>query len=322
MDPNSVPQDQLDPLSRLQETLRTQYHSWIYLDAAAIPSSLLGALSENLPHIPQCEWPSRFDFGGVYVNGHLALSDAPLSAPCKVEYYEPKFEIARAHEIYPNFEPQFILHRDDDIAVIYKPDKLPSMPAKEQRYFSVKRSVELLTGCKVHMPSRLDVSTEGLLVLSLSTRAHGPLQRAFEERAVEKRYAFATHSIPSWREHTETGNIGRDALHPVLRRVVTGGGLKANTHFSIARLPSEHTPDITIIEAQPTTGRTHQIRVHAAHLNVPIVGDNFYGGRPASRLHLLSRQVSFKHPLSGTALSFSLPESFLPTWAKNIIWRA
>jgi 23S rRNA-/tRNA-specific pseudouridylate synthase len=194
------------------------------------------------------------------------------------------------------------------------------MPAKEQRYFSVKRSIEELTGTQVHMPSRLDVSTEGILILSLSTQAHAPLQQAFERRMVEKIYAFATHVEPSWKEYLATWRIGRDEHHAVLRRVVEKGGDEATTRFLIRKRASE-TSDLTVVEARPLTGRTHQIRVHARHLGIPVAGDNFYGGQAASGLHLLSRRISITHPVLKSPLSVVVPEELLPVWARGIDWK-
>jgi 23S rRNA-/tRNA-specific pseudouridylate synthase len=110
-----------------------------------------------------------------------------------------------------------VVYRDDDILIAYKPAGLSSMPAKEQRHFSMKASIEALVQRSIHMPSRLDVSAQGLLVTSISARAHARLQQAFESRQVTKRYLCASRQRPPWSETRVTLPIARDPRHPVLR---------------------------------------------------------------------------------------------------------
>jgi tRNA pseudouridine32 synthase/23S rRNA pseudouridine746 synthase len=302
-----------DP-SRVEETLRTKYWCWIFNEPHPSSTSLEELLRVSLPHIDEDSWPERFDFGGIYVNGREALSDQSLPYPCKIEYYEPKFEIRDAGSIFPAFESDFVLYSDEDLAVVYKPPKLPSMPAKEQRHFSLKASLERFFGRTIHMPSRLDVSAQGVLAVSLSQRAHAPLQRAFEGRRVKKSYRLATASPCSWQNHTSDLNIARDPLHPVLRTVSRLTGQSALTHFERSHTSHASGHYATVLRAYPVSGRTHQIRVHAAHAGVPIVGDNFYGGAPAPMLHLVSYELEIEHPVSTEPLSFSLPRTLGPDW--------
>ncbi len=271
-------------------------------------------LCENLPHINETSWAQRFDFGGIYMNGREARADTPLSYPCKIEYYEPKFDISDAHSVFPSFESNYLLYVDDDIAVAYKPPKLPSMPAKEQRHFSLKASLEKALGLTIHMPSRLDVSARGLVVVSLSQRAHAPLQRAFESRRVQKGYRLATTSPCCSNSFTIDLNIARDRSHPVLRTVSDTEGQSALTHFEFCHATHSGEHQVAVLRAYPVSGRTHQIRVHAAAAGVPILGDNFYGEVEADSLHLVSYELALEHPHSGSSLSFSLPSTLCPAW--------
>jgi 23S rRNA-/tRNA-specific pseudouridylate synthase len=278
----------------------------------------MDALHHKLPHIPVESWPERFEFGGVYVNGHAANDDGPLPCPCRVEYYEPKFDISIAREMFPKFESNYVLYSDDYIAVVFKPPKLPSMPAKEQRHFSLKASIERLLGRSIHMPSRLDVSAQGLVVVSINPKTHGALQRAFEERTVHKVYRLGTDSPVNFDQRTVTFRIGRDSRHPVLRAPVETGGQDAVTAFShLWNNQETATGPSTVLSAEPVTGRTHQIRVHAAFSGFPIKGDNFYGGTPAQSLHLVSYAVSLRHPVSGSPLTVELPISLGPEWVRT-----
>jgi 23S rRNA-/tRNA-specific pseudouridylate synthase len=296
------------------ETLRTHYRSWEIHEPQSTVSSLIPFLLHHLPHIAPDSWPERFAFGGVYINGHEALGDCVLPIPCKVEYYEPKFEIARAQSVFPDFKEDYLVYNDEHIVAVYKPPGLSSMPAKEQRHFSVKAAVERLTGSTVHMPSRLDVSAQGLIIMSRSALAHAQLQQAFERRAVVKEYRCASAAQCNWDLKEVVLPIGRDPAHPVLRRVDRERGKDAFTRFtSLGRTLSGEIP-VHVFCALPTTGRTHQIRVHAASCGIPLLGDRFYGGAPAPYLHLVSYAAAFEHPVTREKVRLELPEHLIPDW--------
>jgi RluA family pseudouridine synthase len=301
-------------ITAVTEALRTHYWSWVIYETSPSVKHLAPFLAHHLPHIDPSSWGERFEFGGVYVNGLEALHDRELPLPCKVEYYEPKFDISEAASIFPPFRDDYILYRDEHVIAVYKPPGLSSMPAKEQRHFSVKTSVERCTGATVHMPSRLDVSTQGLIIMSISEHAHARLQQAFEHRHVMKEYRCASTFISPWNSKTVELPIGRDARHSVLRRVDQESGQHARTEFiSIGSAISEGL-QINVFRALPTTGRTHQIRVHAAASGIPLLGDRFYGDTPASHLHLVSYAVALKHPVTGSNLQISVPQRLLPPW--------
>ena len=304
-------------LTRITDTLRTTYRSWTILRAEDGPRSLLALLTERLAHIDPNSWIERFAFGGVYVNGREALEDCVLPLPCKVEYYEPKFPLASAPDVFPPFEERFVVYSDDAVAVVYKPPRLSSMPAKEQRHFSLKVYLEKFFGRSVHMPSRLDVSAQGLVVVSLNPLTHGKLQQAFESRLVEKTYYLATSAPVGWRSRSVDLPIERDTQHPVLRMARVGNGDSALTHFERTCEAFSTSAPVTVVRARPVTGRTHQIRVHAASQHIPITGDNFYGGAHAEYLHLVSFLVRFPHPSTGSSFSVALPSEFRPDWLQN-----
>lgn len=308
--------DTLDP--KVSETLRTTYHSFKYYQASGSPSTLLDALKRELPQIDPLSWPERFDFGGVYINGKEALSDALLPFPCHIEYYEPKFAISSAHEIFPVMTQDSIVFRDEFITVAYKPPGLSSMPAKEQRHYSAKAQLEKMIGATIHMPSRLDVSAQGLIIVSHSPLAHAGLQRAFEKRLVHKEYRCASGAKIDWHKQDVALRIARDPRHPVLRIASENEGLSAFTTFESLNEITTKSGAITILKALPLTGRTHQIRVHAASIGAPLVGDRFYGGLSAPNLHLVSYNISCLHPVTGSEFEITAPTKHLPEWLRTI----
>jgi len=244
-----------------------------------------------------------------------------LSQPCKVEYFEPKIGFAEMETLYPVFHPeQHVIYEDDDLIAVFKPAGLPSKPSKEQQKFSLLASLERYAGRRLHLPSRLDAATAGLIIASKTKRAHAPLQQSFERRQIHKHYLLETEGRVDWKRRTVNAAIDRDPRHPVLRRTVADGGKKAVTRF-VLLCASTFTSDgrehsAAVLLAEPLTGRTHQIRVHSASLGLPIIGDAFYGGIPDKDLHLLSYRLQMPHPLTGRPLSIELPPALLPEWAR------
>jgi 23S rRNA-/tRNA-specific pseudouridylate synthase len=314
---NDIPVMPPIDLARVEETLRTRYWCWILRSAGDGPLQLSELLKEKLPHIAPASWPDRFDFGGIYVNGLQALHDTPLPLPARVEYYEPKFDITSAREEFSKFTDDYIIFHDEAVAVVYKPPHLSSMPAKEQRHFSLKVSLERLLNRTIHMPSRLDISAQGLLAVSTAPEAHAGLQRAFEKRLVHKTYRFASDAQVAWHERLVNFNIAASPEHPVLRRASTTEGQTAQTEIRHSHSSASDGTPVCVYTAYPISGRTHQIRVHAAASGLPLIGDNFYGGARAPYLHLVSCHLSFPHPISGAEISFTLPESLSPAW----VWK-
>ncbi len=281
--------------------------------ASEIPQSLKEGLQKLAPHIDESSWAQRLTFGGIFLNGRVPESlDTPLPCPCCIEYYEPRFQISEASSFFPAFRADQIVYQDEDLVAAYKPPGLPSMPARDQAQFSLKQQLDHHLSCTIHMPSRLDMSAQGLLVMSTQERMHKPLQRLFEERKLCKSYCLLTDTAPSWEEQTCVEPIGLDARHPVLRKVRGQNAQDAETHFTVLQ---RHPDGSALLRAQPKTGRTHQIRVHAAYLGCAIRGDKFYSSKPEAQLHLLSYKLEFIHPIGRHSLSIRLPERFCPAWA-------
>jgi 23S rRNA (cytosine1962-C5)-methyltransferase len=147
---------------------------------------------------------------------------------------------------------------------------------------------------------RLDKDTSGLMVFGKTAEANRSLTRQFDERSVQKKYILLTDREPSFRELRARSALVRAGAKYVSRPPHAGAAL-AETVFSAAGQG---------IEAVPLTGRTHQIRVHAAEHGFPIRGDALYGGAPAARLCLHAAELRFQHPVTGQPLGFSVPPDF------------
>jgi 23S rRNA pseudouridine1911/1915/1917 synthase len=155
---------------------------------------------------------------------------------------------------------------------------------------------------------RLDKDTSGLILLAKHDRAHHHLERLFKERRIEKTYL----AIVDGRPRTPTGrveaSIGRDMRQRKRMAVVAAGrGREAATRFRILESFLDH----ALLEVQPETGRTHQIRVHLAFIGCPIVGDRVYGRKkvslPVSRQLLHAWKVGLVLPGEEEAREFEAP---------------
>jgi len=147
---------------------------------------------------------------------------------------------------------------------------------------------------------RLDKETSGLMVFGKTAAANRSLTLQFDQRRVEKKYILLTDRPASFRAIRARSALVRVGAKYASRPPHAGAPL-AETLFSTAG---------DVIEAVPLTGRTQQIRVHAAEHGFPILGDSLYGGAPAARLCLHAAELRFEHPVTGQPLSFSVPPDF------------
>jgi 23S rRNA (cytosine1962-C5)-methyltransferase len=152
---------------------------------------------------------------------------------------------------------------------------------------------------------RLDKETSGLLVFGKTPAANKSLTAQFTDRAVHKQYLLLTDRPVTPGLLSAQTNITRAGD----RYVNAAIGEPAETNFQLA-VPAAGQPHASLVAALPLTGRTHQIRVHAAGLGFPILGDSLYGGTPFPRVCLHAHELKFLHPVTGEALTFTSPVDF------------
>jgi 23S rRNA (cytosine1962-C5)-methyltransferase len=152
---------------------------------------------------------------------------------------------------------------------------------------------------------RLDKETSGVLVFGKTPEANKSLTAQFETREVHKKYLLLTNNpVPSG-EVTVVSSLVRNG-EKYLSRPLHTGAARAETRFRNLGIESGH----TLLEAEPVTGRTHQIRVHAAARGFPVLGDALYGGTPAPRVCLHALELKLRHPINGADLQFTAPVNF------------
>lgn len=208
--------------------------------------------------------------------------------------------------------PIEIAYEDEHICVVVKPAGLLVHPTKHVKsgtlanaltyHFNKSRQGELIRPGIVH---RLDRETSGLMVIAKTERALSVLSRHFRRRLIEKRYLALVSGRVSEDEGVISAPIGRDPSEKPHWRAIEGGK-PAQTRFRVLERIDRRA---SLLELEPMTGRTNQLRIHCAHIGHPIFGDEKYGG-PAGpgRLFLHASRLVFYHPAGGRArMEFASP---------------
>ena len=215
--------------------------------------------------------------------------------------------------------PLDLCYQDADLLVINKPVGLVAHPAAGNRDGTLVNALlhhfpKLATLPRAGLVHRLDKDTSGLLVVARSLRAHTVLVEQLQARRIEREYLAVVNGMLV-AGGTVNAPVGR---HPVDRQrmAVTAGGKPALTHYRVLRRFCTH----TLLRVKLETGRTHQIRVHMAHVRLPLLGDPVYGGRlrisPGAsprcieaiqqfrRQALHAERLALTHPLRGERLEW------------------
>ena len=202
-----------------------------------------------------------------------------------------------------------IIYEDEDLIVINKPAEFLSVPGKEIKdsvYTRIKEKYPNATGpIIVH---RLDMSTSGILVLTKTKEANKILQSQFINRTVKKRYVALLDGELTENKGTVKLPLRVDLDDRPKQLVDFKYGKNAETNWEIISIEKTKTR----VYFYPITGRTHQLRVHAAHkngLNTPIIGDDLYG-KKTDRLHLHAQFIEFNHPSNNKKMSFTVEADF------------
>ncbi len=225
-----------------------------------------------------------------------------------------------------------IMFEDDDILVLDKGPRLIMHPGSGTGEDTLVHFALHHTGGKLSklggtkrpgIVHRLDKDTTGAVVLAKSDRAYLALTKQFAEREVAKEYLALVRDVPKLRSGSIREPIGRNPVVRVKMAVVPGArGKPAHTDWSVEETFGQ---SAALVRCWLHTGRTHQIRVHLAHLDHPLLGDYTYGWKPHGpqaiqplRVMLHAALLSFPHPADGRLLEFRapVPEDFLAVAAQ------
>ena len=251
----------------------------------------------------------------VLVNGNFTKPSTKIK---KGDLIEVKIE-----EDMANFEPQDlnldILYDDFDIIMVNKPPFMVVHPTKSHNDKTIANGVtdyiiKQNEKVKIRFVNRLDMNTSGLVIVAKNAYAHHTLSLDMGENKVEKKYITVVKGIVK----DEFGTINAPIYRPTedsVKRVVDERGQASVTHYKVL----ERLNDATVLEDKLETGRTHQIRVHMAHIGHGIIGDELYGyvdEALINRQALHAYSLAFEQPRTKEELKF---EAKLPKDIEELI---
>lgn len=206
-----------------------------------------------------------------------------------------------------------IVYEDESLLVVNKPSGVLSVPGivggtSVQQWLREKYSDNTLL--VVH---RLDMATSGLLVVAKSMQVYKMMQQLFAERKVEKHYMALLDGVPQNVKGRIELPLAPDYMNRPRQKVDYENGKSAVTDYSVVDVVKYNGKECALVRFEPLTGRTHQLRMHAASkegLDCPIVGDALYG-KVDKRLMLHAESLKFRHPLSGETIVVTSKVNFL-----------
>lgn len=202
-----------------------------------------------------------------------------------------------------------IVYEDQWLLIINKPAGMLSVPGKERQtsiYDLARKAYPEAEGPMI--VHRLDMATSGLLIIAKDKKTHQHLQAQFKNRSIRKKYIALLDGIVPEDEGTIELSLCPNPLDRPRQMVDTQYGKPAITYYQVL----ERTDKYTRIAFYPHTGRTHQLRVHAAHpsgLHCPIIGDELYGKKD-KRLYLHAESIEFTHPVNGQSMCITKKADF------------
>ena len=288
------------------------------------------ALAELLPEL------SRERLKSLIVEGEVTTDGRTLNPSVKVaagQLYAVNIPAPAEAEAIAQDIPLNIVHEDADLIVVHKPAGLVVHPAAGNLDGTLVNA--LLHHCRGELSGiggvarpgivhRIDKDTSGLLVVAKSDRAHEGLAQQFKAHSIDRLYAAIVYGLPQPSAGTVDTWIGRsDADRKKMAVHREGRGKHAVTHYRMI----ERLAGAALVECKLETGRTHQVRVHMAHLGHPLIGDPVYSRDRKGfktiletlrfkRQALHAKRLGFIHPLTGQKLSF---DSALPTDMQELL---
>lgn len=238
------------------------------------------AIAEEIPDFSRRRAKAIIDIGGCYVNTkRVRIASKTVSKGDKIEVeYNPKLFEKKLAPV--DVVPEDILYFEHGVIVINKPAALPSQPTRDQ---AVHHVVPLVAKClktmghefkDLQLVHRLDKDTTGCLILATNSQVMNYITEQFKNHQVKKVY----HAL-SWgmgeASFEERCNLSAIQGNTGKVRVLNAGGKSSHTNFqTLETFPKER---MSLIEARPVTGRSHQIRIHLEKNGLPILGDKVYG---------------------------------------------
>jgi 23S rRNA pseudouridine1911/1915/1917 synthase len=262
----------------------------------------------------------KFNGGALLVNGSAVTVRYILHEEDTVEVFFPKEE--PSEDLLPEKMPLDIVYEDEYVLVINKPAGIASIPSREHRFGTLANGVlgyyqSEGIHATIHIVTRLDLDTSGLMLIAKHRHAHHLFSLQQRDFGVKRRYEALVHGLMDQRQGTIDAPIGRKDTS-IIEREVREDGQHAVTHYEVLCVGEGWSH----VSLQLDTGRTHQIRVHMAHIGHPLLGDSLYGGAEMKgmlRQALHSCELSFFHPVKEREVIF---QCGLPLDMKKVLGKS
>lgn len=259
---------------------------------------------------------SRTRLQRLIADGYVTLGDLPLKPHHKVktkDKYRVRLEEQKASlDLEPYNLALEIVYQDKDVAVINKPSGLVVHPGAGNRVNTLVnvllyhfQGLSLVNPERPGIVHRLDKDTSGIMVVAKNDAAHISLAKQFARHSIERRYAALVRGAVEFDEDIIELPISRHPRDFKKMSVGFSNGAKyAKTRYRVL-IRKDHA---SLLELEPFTGRTHQLRVHLAFIGHPVLGDAKYGkNNEFRRLALHATEIGFLHPSTDKLLKFSIP---------------
>ena len=270
----------------------------------AAPKLLEFAYRNNLEPVAMGEfWYGKSPETAVRTHGHFYPSCTSKCGPL-LGYMMRGLDL---HSDTVQTSEPIILYQDEDIIVVEKPSGMPSVPGLDGR-LSLQEWL-----CNYHPVHRLDMDTSGVMIFARTEPAAVCLRQQFEAHSINKTYMARINTAPGNLIAAEGAidiPLSPDYDERPRQKADLQHGKEAHTKYEVIKINDDGTTEILLY---PHTGRTHQLRVHCAHmlgLGFPILGDRLYGSSSTcsntdTRLHLHALSITFRHPSTGKQMSFA-----------------
>lgn len=234
----------------------------------------------------------KVKYGGVFLNGENVHMRATVKNGDTLLVHYPE---ENSENVQPMALPLFVVYEDADILVCDKPKDMPIHPSRGNHLPTLANAVAFYMGENFvfRAITRLDRDTSGLVLIAKNQRAAAILGREIMAEGIEKIYHARVVGVPECREGEISAPIAREDPDSI-RRTVREGGKESVTRYRVLSVDADGN---ALCEVRPITGRTHQIRVHMAHIGHPLVNDFLYGEQPGEEVYeLRCVSLTFTHP--------------------------
>ena len=245
---------------------------------------------------------TKVKFGGVRVGGEVVTMRRIVHTGDEVEICLPKEDSENIEPIEGELD---VLYEDDHILVVNKPTNMPVHPSRGNHLVTLANVVMAYLGDGIvfRAVNRLDRDTSGIVVIAKHQYAAGRLSEDMKHGGFEKYYTALLVRAPRAREGVIDAPIEREAEDSI-KRIVRADGKRAVTEYRIREVLADGR---AICDIRLHTGRTHQIRVHMAHIGAPLYADFLYGERIEGESYsLVSSRIVFSHPITGEKMDISI----------------